>query len=177
MKNIHTVENENCVIVSVNTKIYPLDVIYSASYVFLDRAYILLDGEPNKVVTVRMVPKEGYDLKKMGMEFNNELLNYSLYKRQSEKNAAIRQAIIQRAIITGETASDIGLNIPEFKESDADYLEDPEGIAVPWEEKSRKEKSHENKESAESLENPDEIAIPWEEKFEKEKSSKGSKRK
>jgi His-Xaa-Ser system protein HxsD len=122
--------------VSVNTRLYPLDVIYSASYMFLDRAYILLDGDPQKAVEVRMVPKGKEDPKTMGMEFNNELLNYSLYKTQSEKNAAVRQAILQRAIITGDTPSGI---LPAASGSDEDtdggYLDDPEGIAIPWEEK------------------------------------------
>ena len=48
--------------VSVDTKIYPLDVIYSSAYVFLDKAYILLDGNPEEVVVVELRPKEEMDL-------------------------------------------------------------------------------------------------------------------
>ena len=136
MDNIQLSKEEDSVTVSVNTGIYPMDVIYSASYVFLDRAYILINGDPKKTVTVKLIPKEEQDPRKMGMEFNNELLSYSLYKTQSEKNAAVREAIIQRALLTAEFAPESPpADIPEFEESEADFIEDPEGIAIPWEEK------------------------------------------
>lgn len=126
----------NSVTVSVKTSIFPLDVIYSASYVFLDRAYIILDGNPNRLVNIRLVPKNNNDPKELAMEFNNELLSYSVHKKQSEKNAPIREAIIQRALLTAEFASKAPpQDIPDFEESDADFIEDPEGIAIPWEEK------------------------------------------
>lgn len=142
------IDNEdNSVMVSVDTGIYPLDVIYSASYVFIDKAYVLLDGDPKKTVIIRLIPKEDCDLKKLGLEFSNELLNYSLYKKQSEKNAAVREAIIQRALLTAEFAPETPpADVPEFKESDADFIEDPEGIAIPWEEKFGKEEKKDGKE-------------------------------
>jgi His-Xaa-Ser system protein HxsD len=148
MENLQVNKKDNSVTVFVNTSIYPLDVIYSASYVFLDRAYVLIDGDPKKAVTVKLLPKEKQDPEKMGMEFNNELLNYSLYKKQSEKNAAIREAMLQRALLTAEFAPEApSVEIPEFEEADADFLEDPEGIAIPWEEKFGKEAKRDAKKS------------------------------
>ena len=144
-ENIIFDKGDNSITINVKTNIYPLDVIYSAAYVFLDKAYILLDGDPKKTVTVKMVPKEGQDIKMLGMEFNNELLGYSLYKKQSEKNSPIRQAIITRAIITGDASVQYETELSDSEELDADYLNDPEGIAVPWETKS-KEESDENPE-------------------------------
>lgn len=145
---------ENCVVISISPKIYSLDVVYSAAYVFLDKAYILLSGEPKKEIMVELRPKEKRnEIEKLGREFSNELINYAFYKKQSEKNAPIRQAILQRALLTSELQpreEEVGkieeIGEKEFERSDADYLEDPEGIAVPWEEKyGKKAKSKKEK--------------------------------
>jgi len=128
--NLEIHRDKNYVLVSLNPKIYPLDVVYSTCYVFMDRAYIVIDGDPAEEIIVELVPKEkGYDLEKLGREFNNELLNYAVYKVQAERNAGIRQAIVQRALLTAGS----GLLITESE--DEDKFEDPEGIAIPWEEK------------------------------------------
>ena len=125
-------QKEGFVALFLNPKVYPLDVIYSAAYVFLDRAYILLCGDPKKRVVVDLKPKNNYDLKKLGREFNNELLNYAFYKKQSEKTKNIRESIIQRALLTNDPSlAEESLDTDD----DLDYLEDPEGIAIPWEEK------------------------------------------
>ena len=134
--NITLNEKDKSIRIAVDSNIYPLDVVTSASYVFLDKAYVFIEGDPAKELIVNMVPKKGHDPEKLGMEFNNELLNYALYKKQSEKNAPVKEAIIQRALMTAEFAPDPPpAEVPEFDESDADFLDDPEGIAIPWEEK------------------------------------------
>jgi His-Xaa-Ser system protein HxsD len=119
--------------VSVNPKIYPLDVIYSAAYVFIDKAYIILDGDVNKKVDVMLKPKKEYDLNKLGFEFSNELLSYSFHKKQSESGKAVKEAILQRALITNDPSiiDDDSLFDDELDE----IFDDPEGIAIPWEEK------------------------------------------
>lgn len=135
--NLELNKKENRVLVSINPKIYPLDVIYSAAYVFLDKAYVLLDGNPKEKVTVELKPKEKHDLEKLGREFNNELLNYAQYKKQAKLNAPIRQILLQRALITNDPSlveKEDDLDLDDL-DDDLDYLEDPEGIAIPWEEK------------------------------------------
>lgn len=111
--------------VTVNPKIYSLDVIYSASYVFLDRAYIKLEGDPDKEVEVIIKTNEEKDLEKIKKDFENELLNYAFYKSQVEKTKEIRNIILQRALLTNE--SEEGLNLDEN-----DFSGDPEEV-VPWE--------------------------------------------
>lgn len=138
------------VIVKINSKFYSLDIIYSAAYVFLDKAYILIDGDIKKEIIVELKPKAKRDLETLGNEFNNELLNYATYKVFSEKNKDIRTMIVQRAIITGDPKvldniesimDDDSLDeetkklLKELEEEDDDELNDPEGIAIPWEEK------------------------------------------
>lgn len=143
-------EKEGCILISINPRIYSLDVIYSAAYVFLDKAYLLLDGDPQKKIVVELRPKEKSksNLEKLGREFNNELLNYATYKEQSERNASIRQAIVQRALLTSEMVEQAEQTEQDLGE-DLDYLEDPDGIAIPWEEKYGKKteasKTKENK--------------------------------
>ena len=131
--NIKVHKEGDRILVSVKTGIYPLDIIFSAAYVFLDRAYVIIDGDPEREITVELKPKDGKtDLEKLGGEFGNELLNYSVYKIQSEKNSAIRQAIIQRALMTNDP--DV-LKDAEAGTGDESPIDDPEGIAIPWEEK------------------------------------------
>jgi His-Xaa-Ser system protein HxsD len=132
MKNIKINEKEGSCLVSVNTKLYPLDVVYSAAYVFIDRAYIVLEGDKN-TVKVMLKPKNSYDLEKLGLEFNNELLNYAFHKQKNDKTKAVREAIMQRALITNDPSiiDDDAL----FDEELDEIFDDPEGIAIPWEEK------------------------------------------
>lgn len=132
---------EDSAILRVNPKSYPLEAIYSASYVFLDKAYILLDGDPKKEIIVTLKAKGKEDLKKLGGEFFNELINYADYQRRAKETKKIREILLQRALITNDPS--VLQNNGEFDKAmkksgdddDLDYLEDPEGIAIPWEEK------------------------------------------
>jgi His-Xaa-Ser system protein HxsD len=142
------VEN-NSAVLSINPKLYPLEAFYSAAYVFLDKAYIILDGDPEKEVLVKIKPKEGQDPEKLGNEFLNELINYADYQKRAEQTKKIREMLLQRALITNDPSivEDNGEVDELLKElEDEDYPDDPEGIAVPWEEKYGNEaKEKENK--------------------------------
>lgn len=153
LENLEIDKEGNCIIVSVNPKIYPLDVALSTAYVFTDRAYLLVDGDPSEEIIVQLRPKAKEDLEKLGREFNNELINYANYAVQSIKNARLRDAIMNRVLMTNTV------------EEEKPWYDDPEGIAVPWEEKfgDKEEKPWEK-------EDPEEIAKPWEEKYGKDKS-------
>ena len=143
MKKSNLDIKDDCVVLYVNPKVYPLEAVYSAAYVFLDRVYVLLDGDPKKEVFVELKPKNKEDLEKLGREFNNELINYADYKKRAENTKKIREMLLQRALITNDpfVIGDSDLeNDEEFEglikdSKDDDYLEDPEGIAIPWEEK------------------------------------------
>lgn len=147
LSNLEIKKSEGKIIVKINPKIYPLDVVYSAAYVFLDKAYVLIDGDPKKEIIVELKPKDGKSIDKLGDEFNNELLNYANYKKFSEKNKDIRTMIVQRAIVTNdpeiitEKSDDDDLDeetkklLKELEQEDDDFLDDPQGIAIPWEEK------------------------------------------
>jgi len=78
-----------------------LDIIYSAAYIMIDKAFIVLDGNPDAEILVELKKKKySQNIKELVEEFNEELLNYSVYKIQSDKNKKIRELILQRLMIT-----------------------------------------------------------------------------
>ena len=127
----------NEVVLKINPKLYSLETIYSAAYVFLDRVYVILDGDSEKEVLVKLKPKKEVNLKEIAGEFFNELINYADYQKRAEKTKKIREVLLQRAIITNDPSivKDDEIDKMLEDEDDADYLDDPEGIAIPWEEK------------------------------------------
>lgn len=98
MKNIET--NGKEATIKVNSKFFPLETVYSAAYVLIDKAYFTFDGNPDKEIKVYLSAKEGEDPEKIAKEFQNELVNHSVYTRQAEKNKEVREAIIKRALGT-----------------------------------------------------------------------------
>lgn len=102
MKGFQNVElhgKENFALVSVNPKIYPLGVVFAAAYVLLDKAFIVVDGDPNSQVMVSIMPKKGKELKKLANEFNQQLVNFAVNFDQSKKTKSIREEFIKQAFI------------------------------------------------------------------------------
>ena len=126
-------QNLTCRKLVVNPKLYPLSAIYGAAYVFIDKVYIHLDGDPNKKIEIYFKPKENLspkDLEAVAGDFENELLNYALREQIVKSNQKIREHLITQALLSplysfSELAS---------KARDENYLEDPLGIAQTWEE-------------------------------------------
>ncbi len=120
--------------IRVDPKVYPLEAVYSAAYVFLDKAYFILDGDPKKEIIVNLEAKEKSMGEKVAKEFLNELINYADYITRAKQTKKLRETILQRALIT---------NDPLMLEDDVsdDFIDDPEGIAIPWEEKYGKDKA------------------------------------
>lgn len=114
----------------IDEKLYPKEAVYGAAYVFIDKAYIFLDKkEKEKIeITLKLKPDNKEDLEKLEGEFMNELLNYTLRLSVSKNNKNIREMIVGQALVAagGEKL----VNEKEFE-----YVDDPLGIAVPWEEK------------------------------------------
>jgi len=52
MKKIKIDKTKNQIIVTADSRLYPLEAVYGAAYVFLDRAYLRLDGNPKKEILV-----------------------------------------------------------------------------------------------------------------------------
>lgn len=160
--NVDVDEEEGVTIVTVNPRIYWMDSIYAAAYAITDRAYVYVTGDPEREVFVILRPK--YDsatksnLQEIGLEFNNYLISFQAYYTQAQYVASLREQMIRQAAGTAPPVEDYeDPNTPSEKEMDSrmkmigenahydpeatkqflinDPELDPEGIAVPWEEK------------------------------------------
>jgi len=90
-KNVSFDIKEGATEIKINSKVYPLDVIYQAADVFVDKAYAYLDGDPEKEIIVTLKPK-GQDtgLESLAGDFKNELVNYAAYFVRAQVNHNIR---------------------------------------------------------------------------------------
>lgn len=138
IKNFEIDKKENSVFLSINPKIYPLEVIYSAGYVLLDRTYVILDGNPEEEIIVQLKAKNKKEnLEELALDFNNELISYAVYVVQAARTDEIRKAIVERALLTAEEIIPKE-KIPrekieeEKEEEESDWIDDPLGIAKPW---------------------------------------------
>jgi len=161
MKNIELFPKETKAVVSINPKVFPLEVVYAACYVLLDKAYFILDGDPEKEIKVIIKSKDKKakksDLENIALRLHDELINYATYAVQAARNQAVREAIIKRALATnlteeeyceeceeelkedeeekrkGKTEDLLKKKAEEIKMPDEDlFIDDPEGIAKPW---------------------------------------------
>jgi hypothetical protein len=90
---------------SVATKVYPLQTVYSAGYVFMDKAYIYLDHEGKDKVAVWLKPKSAkMKLDRLAMDFSQELLNYAHYFSSLKANAESVKLLLQRALFSASPA-------------------------------------------------------------------------
>jgi len=120
-----------------NLKNYPLESLYGAAYVFLDKAYIFLDSRAKDKIQVSLKGKKKLNkkqLEELKGEFLNELLNYTLRIKLAKSNKKIREFIIGQALISAYGPEQ------EIIDDESNYQDDPLGIAVPWEEKYGKKK-------------------------------------
>jgi His-Xaa-Ser system protein HxsD len=127
----------------VDLNVYPLEAVYGAAYVFIDKAYLFLDSKSSKKLEIYLKSKNKLSQKqqnKLVGEFFNELLNYTLRIKVAKNNKKIREYIVEQALFSA-----VGGNAEEVKKQDEaedviGYEDDPLGIAVPWEEKYGNEK-------------------------------------
>jgi His-Xaa-Ser system protein HxsD len=121
----------------VDEKIYPVDAIYGAAYIFIDRCYVFLDRPGDAKVALRLRTKgksTEAELEALAGELANELLNQVLRLRIGESTARIREYYMARAFFSSDGKSTIDQLLAEL---DAEELaEAPLEVAVPWETKS-----------------------------------------
>jgi His-Xaa-Ser system protein HxsD len=135
------------IIFSLNTKNYPKEVIYSTAFVFLDRVYVYLDGDPEKEINVSLKGKEDMNesqLEAMRGEFLNELLNYLLRVEVAQSNQKIREYVVASSLVAS-MPSELLNQSSQTEEESQNWKEDPLGIAVSWEEKNKKKSTTKGK--------------------------------
>lgn len=133
---------------ALDASLYPLDVVYGAAYTLIDRCYVLLDKEQGDARGGRLlvqlrgkVPLDRVGLEALSGEFGNELLSQALRRKIHKANHAIIEEIVSAALSGAAGASLPQDFVAQAEDDDLDFLDDPLGIAVPWEEKFKKDKS------------------------------------
>ena len=117
----------------IDEDLYPRDAVLGASYLFVDRCWILLDRPGDKQIGVRLKPKTGSSvtLEAIEGEFCNELLNQVLRIRVGDATRQLREYTMARAFFGDDTQTSIDALLAEL---DAEELADDDlEIAVPWE--------------------------------------------
>ncbi|HEY3355977.1 MAG TPA: hypothetical protein VGQ83_22180 [Polyangia bacterium] len=159
LEGLRITTSKDPVTFDVDTRIYPLDAVLGTAYVFINRAFVYLDHPAPNRVRVSLTGKQKLDaagVKLLCGEFLNELLGQVLRERAAKKYGKQREALLAKALFSAapglayEAAPDAGAPAPaeaaapppaaqpslaDLPPESADYLEDPLGIAVPWEDK------------------------------------------
>ena len=127
--------DERQVSFNISDELFPLDAVYGAAYLFVDRCWLFLSRPDAASVGVHLKTKDEAteaDLEALAGEFANELLNQALRVRVGESTSTIREYTMARAFFTTPAQSSIDALLAEL---DAEELEEDElEISVPWEE-------------------------------------------
>jgi His-Xaa-Ser system protein HxsD len=123
----------------VDPSMYPLDALYGAAYVFIDRCYVVLD-KADASYRVTLAWKKGVpspeQLEALVGEFANELLSCAWRSKISEANRGLLESVTAQAL--GGAMGPPSLDQLERFDFSDETFEDPLGIAMSWEEKHKK---------------------------------------
>jgi His-Xaa-Ser system protein HxsD len=127
---------KNRVLCEIDEKVFPRGVVVSTAYLFLERCYVRLESAPKGRIVVQLKGKRKTAkarLQTLADEFGNELMHQLMRDQVAEKTNGLREILVGRALLSAVPAGEEG-SLAESEE-EPDYLDDPLGIAVPWEEK------------------------------------------
>lgn len=94
-------EEDGSAVIEVNTRLYSVQTIHSAGYVFMDKAYVRLEERGRDKVSVLLTPKaKGADLQQLAMDFSQEMLSYAHYFSSLKINAESLKLLLQRALFS-----------------------------------------------------------------------------
>lgn len=118
----------------VDERLYPLDAIRGAAYLFLDRCFVSLQRPEDQLVDVNLKSKGPTDEAALGDlagEFYNALLDQAVRVQVAASSGKIREYIMARAFFAAPAQSSIDQLLAELdaEELAADDLD----IQVPWE--------------------------------------------
>ena len=122
--------------IEVDESVYPLDAVYGAAYLFVDRCFVWLDRLGPLRVRVELKARGGADaaaLQGLVGEFGNELLNQTLRSRLAETHGRLREYVMAKAFFSADPQSTLDRLLAELDAEELD--QDPLEIPVPWESK------------------------------------------
>jgi len=144
--------DEGSVHVVVDDSVYPLEAIYGASFVFIDRAFVFVDRPSDGKYRVVLTPKKGgvdeVGMKALVGELANELLANAWRHQITKDNRAVIEAVTMQAIAGAMGPPSLD-ELEDFDFSEEPF-DDPLGIAQSWEEKYQKKKPDEAKSEEDS---------------------------
>jgi His-Xaa-Ser system protein HxsD len=146
-----TQPSETTLVLSADLGVYPLDAVMGSGYVFIDRCFVFLDKPDPGTVRMTLTARPGTSPEALALiagDLQNELLSQALRHAVSAQHERVRELLIARALfgaapeLAGEDAGalDVGADqpidgAPALPAEDDDYLDDPLGISMPWEER------------------------------------------
>lgn len=141
--------------IDLDASLYPLEAVYGAAYVFIDRCYVLLDRPEASTLRIVLAPKKpdgdpAAQLRTLVGELANELVSAAWRHQITQENRAQIEAVTMRAI-SGAMGPPTLDDLETFDFTD-DAFEDPLGIAMSWEEKYAKKRESEKVGEAEKKE-------------------------
>lgn len=118
--------------IRLDPRIYPLEAVLNASYLFIEEAYIFLDiKRQSGDIEVSIQGKKNLSAKKLELlasRFMNELLHCTLRHIVSKNNRKIKEYIVGRALYSVLPSP----GSASFSK-EGDFKNDPLGIAKSWE--------------------------------------------
>lgn len=130
---------EHRVSMQIDAAVYPLEALYGAAYVFIDRCWVLLDRpRPDRfrATLTAKAPMSEADLRALVGEFGNELLSCAWRSEITRNNRALIEAVTMQAF--GGAMGPPSLEELEAFDFTDEPFDDPLGIAQSWEEKYKK---------------------------------------
>ncbi|MCX6799416.1 MAG: hypothetical protein NTW59_04975 [Candidatus Diapherotrites archaeon] len=104
-RNVEFHAKENFLVFAIQPKLFSVETVFSAAYSMLDKAFVLVDGDPRDMMVVSMQPKEGKGLRALAERFSQQLLNYAVNAQQSAATRQIRECLLRRVFLTQSTGS------------------------------------------------------------------------
>jgi His-Xaa-Ser system protein HxsD len=133
--------------IELDEALYPLEALYGAAYIFIDRCYVILDRPAAGRLRATLAPKRGgvdvHGLRTLVGEFANELLSCAWRHQITQANRAAIEQVAVQAI--GGAMGPPSLDELQKFDFTGEALEDPLGIAMSWEEKYKKKKEEDAK--------------------------------
>ena len=136
---VHVEAAQGRISMQIDAAIYPLEALYGAAYVFIDRCFVLLDRpEPDRfrATLTAKSPTDEAGLRALAGEFGNELLACAWRAEITRSNRAVIEAVTMQAFAGA-------MGPPSLEELEAfdftdEPFDDPLGIAQSWEDKYKK---------------------------------------
>src|SRR5580704_8567648 len=129
----------HAVTLKVDPATYPLDALYGAAYVFIDRCFVLLDkpdGSWRVTLSWRKAEPSQDELRALVGEFANELISCAWRAKIAEESRSLIESVTAQAL--GGAMGPPSLDELEKFDFSEETFEDPLGIALSWEEKHKK---------------------------------------